>query len=395
MRCPIPLERFDASARGPESCDFLPPEAYTSAAFYEFELGAIWSREWIAVGRVEEIPRVGDYFSVMIGREPVLVARASETEIVAMSPVCRHRGMLVAEGSGNCRGAFVCPYHGWSYDLSGRLRGAPQMSERADFDRSRVSLPRLGVEVWHGIVFVNFDEHAAALAPRLRALEPLARDWDLGALRGEFLRDSNYKMQFEHPWNWKVYAEGQSECYHCDKLHAATPIMRALDFDSLALEVGNDDSGVWAFLLRSRVIDPTINQLGRAILPHIPSLSAEQRFQTYVVTIAPNVFMALMADSVIVLNWLPLGPQRMSVKRHRLYPQSTLEAADFDELHRTESAATREFVGQDDYAFARVQIGLNSRFAPRGPVAPREPVLVGLNHWLIERYRRADSAAGG
>ena len=148
-----------------------------------------------------------------------------------------------------------------------------------------------------------------------------------------------------------------------------------------------------AFELRSTLLDPTINQHGRAILPHIPSLSTEQRSLTYGVTIAPNVFMALMADSVVMLSWLPSGPTSMKVKRHRLYPPSTLAAPGFDEIHRTEGPATREFVGQDDYAFERVQIGLRSKFAPRGPIAPREPVLIGLTNWLIERYRRADQAA--
>jgi phenylpropionate dioxygenase-like ring-hydroxylating dioxygenase large terminal subunit len=311
-----------------------------------------------------------------------------------MSAICRHRGMLVAEGSGNCRGAFVCPYHGWSYDLKGRLRGAPQMSERPGFDRSTISLPALRVEVWNGIVFVNFDRDAPPLAPRLRALDPLMRDWQLGELRGEFLRDKNYKMHFEHPWNWKIYAEGQSECYHCDKLHSTAPIMHAMDFGSMRMHVDDTPNGLWAFELRSKELDPTINQHGRAILPHIASLSPEQRYITYGVTIAPNVFIALMADSVVMLSWLPSGPTSMRLKRHRLYPQATLAAPDFDAIHRTEGPATREFVGQDDYAFERVQIGLRSRFAPRGPIAPREPVLIGLTNWLVERYRRAHQGAG-
>jgi hypothetical protein len=101
-----------------------------------------------------------------------------------------------------------------------------------------------------------------------------------------------------------------------------------------------------------------------------------------------------MADSVVMLSWLPSGPTSMRLKRHRLYPQATLAAPDFDAIHRTEGPATREFVGQDDYAFERVQIGLRSRFAPRGPIAPREPVLIGLTNWLVERYRRAHQGAG-
>jgi len=166
-----------------------------------------------------------------------------------------------------------------------------------------------------------------------------------------------------------------------------------MDFSSMRLHVTDTPNGVWAFELRSKELDPTINQHGRAILPHIPSLSPEQRYITYGVTVAPNVFIALMADSVVMLSWLPSGPTSMKLKRHRLYPQSTLAAPDFDELHRTEGPATREFVGQDNYAFERVQIGLRSKFAPRGPIAPREPVLIGLTNWLVERYRRAEQGA--
>ena len=393
LASPIPLERLNASVRDPAACEFLPPEAYASASFYDFELEAVWYREWFSVGRAEELAQVGDFFSVTIGREPLLVVRAAADEIVALVPVCRHRGMLVAEGSGNCGGVFVCPYHGWSYELTGRLRGAPQMSERTSFERSGISLPALRVEIWNGIIFVNFDRNAAPLASRLGALDALMRDWQLGELRGEFLRDKNYKMHFEYPWNWKIYAEGQSECYHCDKLHRTAPIMRTMDFSSMRLHLTDTPNGVWAFELRSKQLDPTINQHGRAILPPIPSLSTEQRSITYGVTIAPNVFMALMADSVVMLTWLPSGPTSMRVKRHRLYPPSTLAAPEFDEIHRTEGPATREFAGQDDYAFERVQIGLRSKFAPRGPIAPREPVLIGITNWLIERYRRADQRA--
>ncbi len=392
MRSPIPIENFAASAGDAAHCEFFPHEAYNSPGFYDFELDAVWHHEWIAVGRAEEIPKAGDYFSVRIGNEPIVVVRSSASQIAAMSPICRHRGMLVAEGSGHCRGAFVCPYHGWSYDLEGKLRGAPQMTDRKDFDRSRFSLPRIQVQLWQGIVFINFDATAAPIAERLRVLDPLVKDWDLPNLKGEFLLDPNYRMEFEHAWNWKVYSEGQSECYHCDKLHGDTPIMSGIDFNSMKMEVNDTKAGVWAFGLRSRIKDPTINHVGRAIFPPIEGLGEDQRHMTYAITIAPNVFIALMTDSVIMLNWMPLGPQTMKVKRHRLYPQSTLDLPGFKETHAPETAATREFVGQDDYAFARVQIGLNSRFAPRGPIAPREPVLVGFNNWLVDRYRRADAA---
>jgi hypothetical protein len=111
--------------------------------------------------------------------------------------------------------------------------------------------------------------------------------------------------------------------------------MHAMDFSSMRMHTADTPNGVWAFELRSKELDPTINQHGRALLPPIPSLSPEQRYITYGVTIAPNVFIALMADSVVMLSWLPSCPTSMRLKRHRLYPQATLGAPDFDEVHRS------------------------------------------------------------
>ena len=99
---PIDLAEFDISVADPMAARFFPPAAYASEAFHRFEQEAIWLREWICVGRLEEIARPGDYFSMTIADEPLLIVRADEHEVVAMSAVCRHRGMFVAEGTGHC-----------------------------------------------------------------------------------------------------------------------------------------------------------------------------------------------------------------------------------------------------------------------------------------------------
>lgn len=383
---PISLDVLQASTADPLHPTFFPPAAYTSADFHAFELEAVWHREWVMVGRLEEIPRPGDYFSVEIGGEHLLVVREDDGGVAAMSSVCRHRGMLVAEGRGTCERTFVCPYHSWAYDRSGRLTGAPQ---EAALTREGIRLPRARTEVWKGFIFVNFDEHAAPLAPRLAPLDPVVEPYGLENLRGEFLADPDYRFEHHYSWNWKVYAEGQNECYHCDKLHGDTPVMRNTDCNSLEFGVMDAENGVFHFILRNREQDVTLNHIGKAIFAPIPTLTEEQRWLTHTVTIMPGVTLILMPDSVMVLAYTPSGPTSMRVKRHRLYPQETLARPDFAELHRAESSATREFVGQDDRAFERVQLGLGSRFAPRGPIARREQVLVGANQWLIERYRAA------
>jgi hypothetical protein len=103
--------------------------------------------------------------------------------------------------------------------------------------------------------------------------------------------------------------------------------------------------------------------------------------------------MQLLPDSVIAVSWMPTGPRAVKTKRHRLYPQSTLDRPDFVERHREEQKAVREFVEQDLYAFERVQRGLDSRFAPRGPISAREQVMIAFNRWLVDRYVAADERA--
>jgi hypothetical protein len=100
----------------------------------------------------------------------------------------------------------------------------------------------------------------------------------------------------------------------------------------------------------------------------------------------------MQPDGDISLTYRPTGPTSMRVKRHRLYPQETLARPDLVERHAEETAAVRTFVGQDGYAFALVQHGLSSWFAPRGPVANREQVLTGFNRWLVDRYRATEQA---
>lgn len=386
MKSPIPIADLEASFADPSQPLFLPPAAYRSPEFYEFERKAIWRTQWLMAGRAEEIPEPGDYFTIEIDHEPLIVVRTDEGGVTAMSAVCRHRGMLVAQDRGHCKRTFVCPYHRWAYDRNGTLLGAPQAPETAN---KGIGLPRIRTELWHGFIFLNFDPDAPPLAPRLKPLEDVLAPYGLENLRGEFLVDPNYTFEFDYDWNWKVYADGQNECYHCDKLHGDTPMIRNAACNRMSFGVQDAENGVFSFELPNKEIDVTLNHLGKAIWDPIPTLTEAQRWSSHGVTIAPNVLLFPMPDSVIVLAFYATGPTSMRLKRHRLYPVETLARPDFVERHREESVAARYFVSQDDEAFHLVQRGLGSDFAPRGPIAPREQTIVGYTRWLIDRYREA------
>ncbi|NIU11190.1 MAG: Rieske (2Fe-2S) protein, partial [Phycisphaerae bacterium] len=99
----------------------LPAAFYTSPEFLELELEQLFRRQWVCLGRIEEIAQAGDYFATELAGEPLLVVRsAADNKVRVLSNVCRHRGMVLTEGSGNAR-HFLCPYHAWTYDSQGRL----------------------------------------------------------------------------------------------------------------------------------------------------------------------------------------------------------------------------------------------------------------------------------
>src|SRR5689334_421303 len=211
---PIDPQALEVSTRDVAEAVMLPAEVYTSQAFYDFEMEAVFAREWVCVGRTEQIPNPGDYFTVTVVEDPLIVMRGEDGVIRAMSSVCRHRGAVLVEGSGNCGRRLSCPYHAWTYDLEGRLRGAPEMARTPGFDRANTRLPQVALEDWKGFLFVNLDGNAPPLGPRLVAVDDLIGNYRLEKLAS--LPTTTYELA----WNWKVMIENFMECYHCSYLHA-------------------------------------------------------------------------------------------------------------------------------------------------------------------------------
>src|SRR5579883_1620678 len=137
----------------------LPGWCYTSPEWYEREIETIFrgpQGEWLCVGRVDQVPKPGDFYTIPLLGQPLIVVRDQENRIHVHSAVCRHRGAVIVEGEGNCRG-FSCPYHSWSYRLDGRFAGAPGMAGVEALDKASLGLTPLDFDVWAGFIFVTFN----------------------------------------------------------------------------------------------------------------------------------------------------------------------------------------------------------------------------------------------
>jgi phenylpropionate dioxygenase-like ring-hydroxylating dioxygenase large terminal subunit len=193
-----------------------------SPAHYELERDAIFRRTWLNVGRVEQLPKVGSYFTkeLDVARTSIVVVRDASGEVRAFHNICRHRGNKLVwndypgeETSGSCR-QFTCKYHGWRYALDGDLRFVQQESEFFDLDKADYGLVPVRAEVWEGFVFVNLDPDAAPLRGYLGGIGESI----VGYPFHEMTHVWKYRAEIRS--NWKLFIDAFTEFYHAPILHA-------------------------------------------------------------------------------------------------------------------------------------------------------------------------------
>ena len=190
----------------------LPRHFYTDAAIFEADMRFLGDTQWWLVDHSSRIPRAGDYFVYRFGAESVIVLRDRNQGVKAFYNVCRHRGSLIClESSGHAK-ALTCPYHGWTYDLTGRLIGASSMPP--DFDKQAHSLRPVHLQVESGLIFLNFTDGAPPSFDTFIARHrPFLAPHDLGSAKVAVQRHYRTKA------NWKLVVENFLECYHCKPAH--------------------------------------------------------------------------------------------------------------------------------------------------------------------------------
>ena len=193
----------------------VPGDVYASEEVFALEKERIFMKDWLCVGREEEIAGKGDYMTHKVMGEPIIIARNTEGRVNAFYNQCQHRGVEVAEGSGNTR-RFMCPYHAWTYDLDGRLVGAQFMQGSEGFDPKNCRLKPLKCETWAGWIYVSFNPDAGPLSDVTSFLEEA-----FGELRQQDCGLA-HKFTLKMNCNWKLVYENQLDNYHVGVLHAAT-----------------------------------------------------------------------------------------------------------------------------------------------------------------------------
>ena len=186
---------------------------YTDPAFAALEHERLWSRVWQIAGREEQVSAPGDVLEYRIGSASVLVTRDRAGTLHAMRNACRHRGSPLVQEHGHVDDCLQCPYHGWTYELDGRLRAVVDADDFGDRLPEGLRLAPVAVATFGGFVFVNLDAEAAPLAEFLGPLVELLAPYQLDRMRLRLARTTVL------PANWKAVVDAFNEGYHVQALH--------------------------------------------------------------------------------------------------------------------------------------------------------------------------------
>jgi Rieske 2Fe-2S family protein len=327
----------------------LPRALYTDPDAFAFDMAAIHHRSWILVGFDVELPRAGSHLALTIAGAPVFVVRGRDGVLRGFHNTCRHRGSrILADGKG-AAARLVCPYHRWTYDLTGELVHAARMGP--DFELCDHGLGPVQVETCEGAIYVCVGEGAPPFEPFRAKLGPMLAPHRLGEAK------LAHETTLIERGNWKLAMENARECYHCATSHPElaltfpTGVSGNFDYGEearrhaafnarmadLGLEVGPHEDDWWQairFPLNEGCRSMTID--GQMAVRRLMVEAGDGDIGSLRWAIEPHGFVHATADSLFMFSALPLSPSETLIVSKWLVHKDAVEGVDYDLAHLTE-----------------------------------------------------------
>ncbi|MDB5072153.1 MAG: (2Fe-2S)-binding protein [Candidatus Eremiobacteraeota bacterium] len=345
---------------------------YNARDVLEQERERIFAREWICVGRLEQLERAGDYFLAEIAGESLIVTRGKDDRVRVFYNVCRHRGTRICtEPSGRFAGAIQCPYHAWTYALNGTLQSARMMGDVSGFDRADFPLHEAALATFEGFVFVNIAQEPQQLEQAFAPLIGRFARWHIAELR------TARTIAYDVVCNWKLVFQNYSECYHCPLLHPQLDELSPSDSGRNDLTEGPFLGG-YSELRRHGT---SLTKTGTTARAPIGRINGDDVNRVYYYTIFPSLLLSLHPDYVMAHYVQPIAPNRTKIVCAWLFDAAEVAAPRFDP---SDAVDFWDLTNRQDWRInEQTQLGTTSRAYTPGPYSDSEGLLAAFDrHYL-------------
>jgi phenylpropionate dioxygenase-like ring-hydroxylating dioxygenase large terminal subunit len=367
----------------------LPGSYYTDEAHWAREADGVLLREWWCAGRLTRWgleDGTSERLAVVdVAGESVLVTRTRDGVLRAFFNVCRHRGSQVVPvvpelgAPAPCRvAALRCPYHSWTYDLTGRLLRAPHTEDVADFTPDEFGLREIEADAWGGFLFLRLAAPSGpALLESLGDMPDRVRRYPLDALV------VGRTLSYEVRANYKVVLENYNECYHCAGVHPE--LVRLVP----AFGRGGADLD-WDAGIPHRDGAWTFTSTGTSDRAPFAGLDAAEGVRHKGELVYPNLLLSLSADHVAAFTLWPTSAGHTRIVCDLLFAADEVARDSFDP---SDAADLWDVVNRQDWAICEsVQRGMSSRGFTQGWFAPMEDYSLDIRRWLLPRLGEEPSA---
>ena len=348
---------------------------YTSNELHELEMSELFRREWMLAGHLSDVPKQGDYLTLEVGPERVLVVRDDKETLRAFHNVCRHRGSrVVPKSQGHCGHVMRCPFHGWTYSLDGRLKSVPRLQTFENLELSEHGLVPLELEVWQGLIFIRFESGGEPVASQLHAIEERVSSYrlaDMVSLGPASVSEVRY--------NWKFFHDVDNEGYHVPSAHPALQELYGRSYrddfvGNIPVSTGTVDdqpASVWSVARY------------KSLLPDMVHLPKEARRLWLYFGIFPNAIIYFYPEKAGYYMSLPCGPdQTRVVSREYGLPNAPRQVRAAQYL----SGRIDTLTGREDDALVRwLQEAAGTSVFPLDNLADIEAGVLQFHHRLKEK----------
>jgi phenylpropionate dioxygenase-like ring-hydroxylating dioxygenase large terminal subunit len=357
----------ELAALPPDRAMGMPGAFYTSAEQFAWEKKTVLQHGWHCLGRQDEVPNPGDYFTVQLLDEPLIVVRGDDDVVRVLANVCRHRGMPLAEGRGNVK-RFVCSYHAWMYGRDGALMRATRMDNKG-FDPNSCRLHTYNTQNWNGFIYCSLDAHAVPFAPESAPLDALLAPYETAKFRLVHTAQEVWKT------NWKCLVENFMEGYHLSVVHPQT--LHGYTPTGLAKKSASGP-GFTSYLAN---YPDGIAARGTGA----SGLSQEERQRSTLFARFPTQVVSQAASLLVSLSIFPISAEVIEVK----WTMSVYEDDLDEDTIQARINLWEEVNAEDREKLERMQIALRSQHAQSGPLASDdyEGTIRDFQFWLAEQDR--------